>query len=352
MHSNIRQYYTRYSKLLMNTNKERRGKKLMKEFIFPYEKFKAKISEHFGKKYMMEKAERVLGGAQKFVYKITTQNGFMFVIYIWHETTSYFVDLEYNDIFTSCSSELFEINNHFMIEHGVCTPKLYYMDRTKEGFPFEYAYVEYIDGLDMDAVIKNHPERVEEAMASLKKNLDKMYEITNNKAGALNCLQSKKFSTVTYAFNGAKKNLNYLTNTDLEHKTLYLKAGIILNKIYGEIEENEEYFFVHYELGPNHVMVDENNVTYLIDIEGAKFFDIEMEYSFLKMRFGQNYYYLQRDNLDLKKMRFYLLWNYLGNISGAYQLLKKNYYDIDGVRGMISCLTNCLEKFCNNERRS
>jgi len=53
----------------------------MKEFIFPYEKFKMKISEHFGKEYLMEKVERVLGGAQKFVYKITTQNGFMFVIY-------------------------------------------------------------------------------------------------------------------------------------------------------------------------------------------------------------------------------------------------------------------------------
>jgi len=77
-----------------------------------------------------------------------------------------------------------------MIEHGVCTPKLYYMDRTKEGFSFEYAYVEYIDGLDIDAIIEKHPERVEEAMASLKKNLDKMYAITSSQAGTLNCLQS------------------------------------------------------------------------------------------------------------------------------------------------------------------
>lgn len=90
-------------------------------------------------------------------------------------------------------------------------------------------------------------------------------------------------------------------NTDLKHKTLYLKANMILNQIYGNIEESDEYSFIHYELGPNHVMVDENNVTYLIDIEGAKFFDVEMEYSFLQMRFGQNYYYLKRDNVNLKK---------------------------------------------------
>ena len=94
----------------------------MKEFILPYEKFKMKISEHFGREYLMEKAERVLGGAQKFVYKVTTQNGFIFVIYIWHESTSYFADLEGEDIFTSSSAELFEMNNRLMIEHGICTP--------------------------------------------------------------------------------------------------------------------------------------------------------------------------------------------------------------------------------------
>lgn len=321
----------------------------MKDFIFPYEKFKVKISEHFGKKYLIKKVARVLGGAQKFVYKVTTQNGFIFCIYIWDESTSYFADSEDDDIFTSCSAELFEINNHFMIKHGVSTPKLYYMNRTKEEFSFEYAYVEYIDGLDIEDIIKEHPECVKEVMASLKKNLDKLYSITNNQAGALNHLQSKEFSTGDYIFLGAKKNLNYLKYNDLEHKSLYLKTAAILNQIYDEFENSREYIYVHYELGPNHVMVDKNNITYLIDIEGAKFFDAEMEYSFLQIRFGENYKYLRRDNLNNRKMRFYTLCHYLGNISGAYMLLNKEYYDMDEVRVMISHLTKCLEKFCDSE---
>jgi len=321
----------------------------MKEFILPYEKFKMKISEHFGSEYLMEKAERVLGGAQKFVYKVTTQNGFIFVIYIWHESTSYFADLEGEDIFTSSSAELFEMNNRLMIDHGICTPKLYYLDKTKDDFPFEYAYVEYIDGMDMDNIIEKYPERIEVVMLSLKNNIDKMHSIKNNQAGALNCIQSKEFSTVAYAFNNAKENLAYLKDTDLESVDIYLKAEKILNSIYNKVEESEEYSFVHFELGPNHVLVDNNNVTYLIDIEGAKFFDIEMEHSFLQMRFDQNYQYLQRDNLNSKKMRFYLLWHYLGNISGAYQLLKKNFYDMNEVKEMISYLTKCLEEFCNSE---
>lgn len=268
---------------------------------------------------------------------------------IWNENTSYFSDSDKNDIFTSCSAKLFEVNNRFMTEHGINTPKLYYMDRTKSEFQFEYAYVEYINGCDMDAIIEKYPERVEAVMTSLRKNLEKMHAITGNKAGALNYLQENDFSTVEYALECAKKDIDYLVKTDLANKSLYLNADRILNKIQNSIMDSTKYSFIHYELGPNHVLVDENNVTYLIDIEGAKFFDVEMEHSFLKMRFGQNYHYLEKSDLDLRKMKFYLLWHYLSNICGAHQLAKKNYYDMDDVKGMISNLTGKLKDFCNSE---
>ena len=318
----------------------------MDEFIFPYEKFNKNITEYFGEMYVVEKVERILGGAQKYVYKVTTQEGFIFVIYIWHGSTSYFCDSENKDIFTSSSAELFEINNKYMLEHGVSTPKLYYMNRTEKEFPFKYAYVEYIEGLDMDIITEKYPERIEKSMSALKMSLNKMHDITNKQAGALNYLQPEDFSTVTYAFKVAKENLNYLIKNDFNHKKLYEKADRILDKLYGEVEECGEYSFIHFELGPNHVIVDDSDTAYLIDIEGAKFFDIEMEYSFLQMRFGENYKYLKRNNLNLTKMKFYLLWHYIGNISGACELLEKNYYDIDEVKGMIGFLREKLQEFC------
>ncbi|WP_237172653.1 phosphotransferase [Paenibacillus lutimineralis] len=52
------------------------------------------------------------------------------------------------------------------------------------------------------------------------------------------------------------------------------------NELYAKIEERKEYSLIHFELGPNHVMVDQQGKTYIIDFEGMKYFDLEYEYSF------------------------------------------------------------------------
>jgi hypothetical protein len=44
--------------------------------------------------------------------------------------------------------------------------------------------------------------------------------------------------------------------------------------------------FIHGELGPDHILVNESLTPFLIDIEWAMFFDIEHEHSFLELRFG------------------------------------------------------------------
>ena len=37
---------------------------------------------------------------------------------------------------------------------------MYYMDRSRSEWDFEYAFVEYIDGVDMDFIIAKEPERL------------------------------------------------------------------------------------------------------------------------------------------------------------------------------------------------
>ena len=60
----------------------------------------------------------------------------------------------------------------------------------------------------------------------------------------------------------------------------------IRDKLYNNIIPRKKYSFIHYELGPNHVLADKEDNIYLIDIDGMKFFDLEFEHSFLKFRFG------------------------------------------------------------------
>lgn len=59
---------------------------------------------------------------------------------------------EIDDVFLSSSALMFELNNKLMVEHGIKTPRLYYMD---EGFEEPvYALVEYIDGVDLNYVLE------------------------------------------------------------------------------------------------------------------------------------------------------------------------------------------------------
>ena len=54
-------------------------------------------------------------------------------------------------------------------------------------------------------------------------------------------------------------------------------------------------------------MVDRTGKVYFIDIEGAAFFDLEYEHSYLRLRFGEDYAWFARDDLDDTRMDFYLL---------------------------------------------
>lgn len=70
------------------------------------------------------------------------------------------------------------------------------------------------------------------------------------------------------------------------------------------------------------------------DIEGAKFYDVEEELSFLEIRFDEM---LKRtENIADKQRRyFYHIGHCLGNLQGAVELKQKDYYDMDELNGMI-----------------
>ncbi len=58
----------------------------------------------------------------------------------------------------------------------------------------------------------------------------------------------------------------------------------------------------------------------LIDIEGAKYFDIEAEHVWVRMRFGRHYAKLSRGGLDEDRLRFYQLGMHLDLVAGPLQI--------------------------------
>lgn len=307
---------------------EWKGGEVMREFV------SGKVKEVFGENFVVVEMERLLGGAQKYTYRVKCENGFEFVVYEWAVEKSYF---EYDGgeaVFRSSSAELFERNNGIMVEHGVRTPKLYFMDRSKREWSCEYAFVEYVSGVDMDYVMEKEPERLPRVMESLVWSINRLHGIKSLVVGQLGRLQSEEFSVVEYELEGIVRNCLFLCEKDSEYGEVYRKVLERAREIVHRIGRRGEYAFVHGELGPNHVMVDSEDNAYLIDIEGARFCDVEAENSFLRLRFDGQLVGV-RDDVDEERMEFYRIGHCFGNLRGAIELREKGYYDMDDLNGMI-----------------
>jgi hypothetical protein len=111
-----------------------------------------KAKSVFGEKYVVEKIDRLYGGAQKGTYKVKCINGFEFVLYIWDERTSYFFKYEdKRDIFRTRGADLFLSNHRIFENNKVPVQNLYYIDMSKGTYDFHYAFVKYISGKEIEA---------------------------------------------------------------------------------------------------------------------------------------------------------------------------------------------------------
>lgn len=295
------------------------------------------INKVFGNKYDFLSLVRLYGGAQKGTYKITCKNQFEFILHIWDESVSYFDHVSNdNDTFTSNSAVLFMKNQKLLKDNNISTPEIYYVDLSKESYEFEFAFVEYIEGSDLETLLYRDGKNCEDIMLDLRENISRMHMIQNNHPGDLLNAKEDDFLCEKYVQQQISKNLEYLFDHFEPVRGRETEVLHMNQLLYGSIETRRTYSLIHWELGPNHVMVNKKDQAYLIDIEGMKYFDLEYEHSFLELRFGEYYKYLKREDLDMNRMNFYRFNHYIANITGAHQLLMKNYYDREDVEGMIS----------------
>jgi len=290
----------------------------------------------FGESYKVEKIDRLYGGAQKGTYKVKCINGFEFILYIWDEMTSYFSKYENKrDIFRTRGADLF-LSNHRIFEiNKVPVQNLYHIDMTKKEYDFDYAFVKYISGKEIETYMNESEEDVTQLFMALGDSIRKLHMIKRNYAGIIDESQNEEFKCENYILSNIENDMNYLiTNcSEIADKENELRETYI--RLYKNIKPRKEYVLIHGELGPNHVLVDENKNICLIDIECAKYFDKEYENSFLEFRFGDYYKYLKEENLDLDRMKFYKLSHHIGCLSGAVKLRNEDYYDMEDVNGMI-----------------
>lgn len=142
-----------------------------------------KTKEIFDEEFELEFMKRILGGAQKYTYPAKCSNRFKFIIYQWDKSTTYIKNNDEGAVFCLNSANLFQDNNELMRKHGVLTPELIYMDKSGNECDCEYAFVEYINGQDVDYIMEKEPERWEDVLESLSNSIDRLHSIKNCVAG-------------------------------------------------------------------------------------------------------------------------------------------------------------------------
>lgn len=289
----------------------------------------------FKKDYEVMTITRLLGGAQKGTYKVECSNEFAYVLYIWDASLSYFENVHTEEAFTSNSAFLFKQNYDLLTAHHIRVPELYHIDLSKAIFPFEYALVQYIDGGELEDLLYNPQVDTTSIMMDLKENMRKLHCIKSSRVGDLKYTREEHFSCKAYIKESLDDALLYLFEHYEPIARLKKQLIDVSHMLYAKIEERKEYALIHFELGPNHVMVDQKGHTYLIDFEGMKYFDLEYEYSFLQLRFGKYYSELSSLEVDNHRMKYYLFYHHIAAIEGAYQLLTQDYYNLEAVNNMI-----------------
>jgi hypothetical protein len=109
------------------------------------------LKQNLGLNYNILNIIRIFGGARKVTYKIECDQNFYSILYVWDNSMNYFnKETKDNIVFESNGADLFELNNKLLIQNGIATPRIYYIDRSKKDYLFDFEQVEYISGGEIE----------------------------------------------------------------------------------------------------------------------------------------------------------------------------------------------------------
>ncbi|MGG4143708.1 phosphotransferase [Paenibacillus algorifonticola] len=291
----------------------------------------------FGTDYVVANVSTMHGGAQKVVYKIDCTNHFSCVLYVWDLSMNFFLEeiASASIADQSYGGHLFEMNNRFLREHGIQTPALYNLNTERSRYQFDYALVEYVNGHKAEQYFQHSDTKVQDQLFErIGDMLTCMHANERQSYGKPSQVGEHLGSCHLLQLENAQEQLSYAVN---HIESIRVNQSRLLEKLHeleSRIEPRNRYGFIHGELGPDHILVTDQLEPYLIDIEGAGFYDIEHEHSFLELRFRDFYRYLKKDTLDHNRMLFYQFHHHIALTSGGLKLLHRGFPDQSFAKGL------------------
>ncbi|HYE68077.1 MAG TPA: phosphotransferase [Anaerovoracaceae bacterium] len=299
------------------------------------------VQKIFGRGYYPEEVVQLHGGAQKVVYMIRCSNGFRLILYIWDLRMNYFrvelEQMEQSEPISGYGGKQFQSVNAFLRKLEVRTPELYHFEPRAIESEADFAFVEYIEGKEASDFFQADPEIQDQVFEPLAEMLERMHQQTRAHWGKLN----EPVPVASYGCHipmvaGAKRQLEYLSLHVSEFRKNHDRFDQLIEDLAVKIVARSCYSFIHAELGSNHVLVDSQLRPWLIDIEGALFFDPEYEHSFMKFRFDNYERYMKNCQLDPNRMAFYKLYHHISYSAGPHRLLQRGYPDVEIVEQIMA----------------
>ncbi|MBE1496035.1 hypothetical protein H4696_003135 [Amycolatopsis lexingtonensis] len=285
----------------------------------------------FGERALVS-VERLRGGSKKGVYRLVLDDRTTCVAYVWNADENYWpeaVSQDESDPFGHASGlDLFEAAHTALSSIAVRIPRVVMVDRSRSLLAGEVAVLEDVRGGTLEALQERGPRRAGHVLARLGDVVRAMHDCRRDRYGRPGVGRAGGADPVEQVV--LRRAVGHLAEATARVDRIAAAEGRLLDLLHercAAVAPRAEYGFVHGELGPDHVLVDDRDEPVLIDIEGAMFFDVEWEHAFLELRFGTGYSCFRRDDLDGDRMRFYRLAMYLSLVAGPLRLLDGDFPD-------------------------
>jgi Phosphotransferase enzyme family len=339
----------------------------------------------FGPGRRLAAVDRLRGGSKKGVYRLIFDNGATVIGYLWNEAENYWPAAQHEageshaDPFSDASgADLFEASHAYLDGLGVRVPQVYLLNRSRAAYPADIALVEDVPGESLETRLERGLPGADQALAQLAVAISVMHQQRGPRFGKLayvigsasqdgsaqdGSAQVGSASQDGSAQDGsAEDGSTACQDGAAQDGTAQDAAGsylsceqVVLDRALADLDTaaarvervaaargqladvthglaaavpaRAQYGLIHGELGPDHVLIDEQGHPVIIDIEGVMFFDVEWEHAFLELRFGEHYWWLRASDLDDRRLRFYRLALCLSLIAGPLRLLDGDYPD-------------------------
>jgi hypothetical protein len=299
----------------------------------------------FGRGRSLLRAERLAGGSKKGAYRLTMDDGGTALVYAWNDSEDYWQGVlpedagDPADPFSHASGlALFEAAARRLGSAGVRCPELLLADRSRSLYPADIAVVEDVACGSLEALLENDPVAAQRPLSVLADWLAAMAAVRSPSPGKVAFIDAGGRSPVTSCekimLDRTLVHLAEIAGRDRRAADAKDCLEQALHSLAGPIQPRTAAALIHGELGPDHVLLDRRGEPVLIDIEGAKYFDVEAEHVWMRMRFGEHYAKLSRGGLDEDRLRFYQLCMHLGLVAGPLRIAGTSHPEREWFRGL------------------